>query len=205
MKWDVASVIAWLRGMPLRKLSSEPPGSLGPRLRWQIALAARALGRPGLTALAVALAALALQVLYITPGRNAIAEEEAQARSGLAALPAARHPHGDAGDSAVPDRRDLPAASRLGARLEQAFALMTAQGFPVREASYRLTVLGQERLQRLTVELPLVGEYPALRRMLQDLSKEPGLMIEAISLQRRAVGEARVSVRLRFSLLGVSE
>ncbi|MGY2490117.1 GspMb/PilO family protein [Cupriavidus sp. CP313] len=205
MKWDVVSVIAWLRGMPLRKLSGELSGNLGPRLRWQAALATRALGRSGLTALAVALAALALQVLYITPGRDAIAEEEAQARSGIAALPAARHPHGAAGDPAAPDRRDLPAASRLGARLEQAFALMAAQGFPVREASYRLTVLGQERLQRLTVELPLAGEYPALRRMLQDLSQEPGLMIEAITLQRRAVGEARVSVRLRFSLLGVAE
>ncbi|AQV95631.1 hypothetical protein BJN34_17255 [Cupriavidus necator] len=201
MKRVAASVIAWLRGMQRREI----PGDLGPRLRWQAALAARALGRPGLTALAVALAALAVQALYITPGRHAIAEEEEQARSGIAVLPAARHPHGEAGDPAAPDRRDLPAASQLGNRLERAFALMAAQGFAVREASYRLTVLGQERLQRLTVELPLAGEYPALRRMLQDLSQEPGLMIEAVTLQRRAVSEASVSVRLRFSLLGVSE
>lgn len=205
MKWDAASVIAWLRGMPLRRLPGELPPDLGPRLRWQAALAARALGRPGLSALAVALAALAVQALYITPGRNAVAEEEAQARSAIAVLPAARHPHGDVGDPAAPDRRDLPAASRLGSRLEQAFKLMAAQGFPVREASYRLAVLGPERLQRLTVELPLAGEYPALRRMLQDLSQEPGLMIEAVTLQRRAVGEASISMRLRFSLLGVSE
>lgn len=205
MKWDAASVIAWLRGVPQRRLSGELRGDLGPRLRWQAALAARALGRPGLSALAVALAALAVQALYITPARNAAAEEEAQARSGIAELPATRHPHGDAGDPAAPDRRDLPAASRLGSRLEQAFALMAAQGFPAREASYRLAVLGPERLQRLTVELPLAGEYPALRRMLQDLSQEPGLMIEAVTLQRRAVGETHLSVRLRFSLLGVSE
>jgi hypothetical protein len=200
-----APLIAWLRDRLPRRLAVEVPGELGPRLRWQAALAARALGRPGLAGLAVALAALALQWLYLGPARDAITQEAAQARSGIAALPAMRHPHGDPGDPAAPDRRDLPAASRLGGRLEQAFTLMAAQGFPVREASYRLAVLGKERLQRLTVELALAGEYPALRRMLEDLSHEPGLMIEAVTLQRRAVGEARVGVRLRFSLLGVSE
>lgn len=69
-------------------------------------------------------------------------------------------------------------------------------------ADYRDTPEAGTPLVRVRIELPVTGEYPALRTWLSALLTEmPALAIDGLSLQRDDIGSPQLKARVRFLLV----
>jgi hypothetical protein len=100
---------------------------------------------------------------------------------------------------------ELPASSEFMQRVQTAYDVLESNGFEVKEATYQQSVSKTDKLQRLTVELPMTGQYPSLRMALAALMEQPGLDVESVSMERKNIADETLTMRIRFSLLGVSE
>lgn len=84
------------------------------------------------------------------------------------------------------------------AKLQSAAA---AEGLLLEQASYRLTLVSDETLPSLQIELPVKAGYGPLRRFVtQTLHDTPALAMEGFTLSRASVAEPAVQATLLFVL-----
>ncbi len=167
-----------------------------PRLRWVVAVQHQRLGLLGIFLLAVIVVALAFEWGILRSLRDQLAVRETAVLQGLRMRPQKTK-------SMLPTPvGSLPAASGFLQELDRAYATLTRNGFILGEVTYQEADDTENRLRRLSVDMPLRGTYPALRRALAELEREPGLRVEQLQVQRKAIGDETLEIRLRFSFLG---
>ncbi len=78
-------------------------------------------------------------------------------------------------------------------------------GFAIEQTTLAYSAPGDTGLQRLDVEIPLSGPYALLRNALVDLSNEPAVRIERVTLERKDISSGMLDINLKVSVLGVVE
>ncbi|WP_017902393.1 GspMb/PilO family protein [Pseudomonas asplenii] len=166
-------------------------------LHWHLARTRDLLGTWGGLAALLIVTALVIRQGLIVP---ALADNDLrleQARAGIAERPLdlhAREPR------AV---RHLPGTDSFEARLEPLLAILQGNGFAVLQTNFQYVSQTDEQTRRLALDIPLNGGYPALRKALDELVRQPALRIDSLSLQRQDIASAQLEIRLRLSLLAV--
>jgi hypothetical protein len=171
---------------------------IGRRAQFWLYRAYLKLGRAGVAALLLLIAALLFWQIYIGWLAQEISQRRSEAESSVAILSAAK-------PVAPVLTTELPAASAFMPRVQSAYAILAEHGFEVTQASYQQSVDKAGKLRRLTVELPMSGRYASLRAALAALMQQSGIAVESISIERKSIGEEVLAVRIRLSLLGVTE
>ena len=92
----------------------------------------------------------------------------------------------------TPEKRQLHARRGSDARVQP------RSGRPPRRASAARHSVGGERL---LVDLPMTGTYPALRAALDALAAVPSLRVGVLRLARVEAGQTALTIRLQLSLL----
>lgn len=170
-----------------------------PRLRWHLMQAQQRLGFWGLLALGVMAATLVIEVTLIHPAGVADSLRRQALEAGIAA-----HPEQvQVTEPAVVER--LPSAEDFAPRLEKLLGLVTQRGFIIEQTTLAYSAPGDTGLQRLDLEIPLSGPYLLLRSTLVDIAKEPGVRIESVTLERKAISNGLLDISLKLSVLGVVE
>ena len=154
------------------------------------------LGWPGLLGLGLLAGAMAVCLTLVHPmeAETRTLHERAQV---LAQRPAeANQP------VAVRDwREDLPAGHQAYARLQALFAAAEAAGLSLDEGSYRTQADANTGITRLLINLPVSGDYLAVRAFLaQALNQDPALALEGLRLSREVMAETELVADLRFAL-----
>lgn len=167
------------------------------RLRWLAAHAQRALGSRGTLALLVIAAALATQLGVINPGNEGIAIRLKEARAGISVKP-------DAVQKKEPSKmHQLATTDTFDARVEALIAALENHRLLIKDIEFQYSPVDENRLQRLEVELPMLGTYMMLREAIPTLLEQPAVRIESVSLSRKTIGDPVTDIRLKLSLLGV--
>jgi hypothetical protein len=94
---------------------------------------------------------------------------------------------------------DLPPSSRAVASLTGLQNLAHKLGLSQESGHYKLELEGN--LVRYKINLPLTGDYPAIRRYLsQALAQYPNLALDSVRISREQIGMSEVDAALQFSL-----
>lgn len=179
-----------------RALQPEP---LLARLRWGLMLARQALGFAGGLAMLVIAAAVLIDIGVTGPARAQDSVRRAELESAIAARPQevfVTEP------SAV---NKLPTAQAFAMRLERVLSLLQEQGFSIDQTNLAYSSPGDAQVQRLDVEIPVTGSYPALRRALDEIVQQPAVRVENLVLERKDITASQLAINLKVSLLGVLE
>jgi hypothetical protein len=168
-----------------------------------IAIAKRELGVLGMAALAVIVAALALETLSVGPMQQKSEELDGQVARQVERARAA--------DARL--QRDAAPATKLAAfyrffengatptaSLARLNAIARSAGVEMRSADYRVQN-GGSRIERYEITLPLAGSYSQIRAFLeQALEQIPVLSLDQVDFKRKSSSEARVQAEARLSL-----
>lgn len=165
------------------------------RLRWHRQALACRLGRGGCLSLAVCGLLLAYGALV----QEAQQADLQQRRQQLSAPLRAQPPATAGRERQWQAQLRLALAPRKLALLEQ----LRQSGLSVLDATYREEAEAGGALRRVTVELSASGRYPDLMAALGALMSQPLLRLEALTLERARTDTATLSIRMRFSLLGL--
>lgn len=170
--------------------------TLLPRLRWSLMRGQQALGVWGLLAIGSMVVALLLELTLIGPA----AGQDALRRQELTTAIAEQPQQVQVTEPSVIEQ--LPTAEAFAARVEQLLSRLGQHGFSVEQTTLTYTSTVEAQLQRLELDIPLSGSYPALRRALADVAREPGVRIENLSLERKDIHTDLLTIGLKLSLLG---
>lgn len=170
-----------------------------PRLRWQAMRWQQALGFWGLLALGLTLAALVIDLGVTTPAFQQDNQRRQEVQAGIAERPQ------DVRVTEPAAVEKLPGAEAFAPRLEKLLSLIQQQGFSIDQTTLAYSAPGDTGLQRLDVDLPLTGSYPALRQALAIVAQEPGVRVESLTLERKEINASTLAIGLKLSLLGVVE
>lgn len=170
-----------------------------PRLRWQAVRGLQKLGFRGLLAVGLIAAAMLLDLVLIGPAFN----QDTLRRQAIQAGIAERPQDVQVTEPAVVEK--LPTAQAFAPRLEKVLVLIQQHGFIIDQTTLAYSALGDSGVQRLDVDVPLSGTYPALRQALTAIALEPGVRIENLTLERQEIHATQLAIGLKFSLLGVPE
>ncbi|TAL53579.1 hypothetical protein [Pandoraea sp.] len=163
------------------------------RLRWAGQRAGARLGRGGVLAVTVLVALVATERCVLKPRLQAVQSQYAAVQRALAVpLPTPARPAGELSEQA---------RKSLQARLQEAYDVLQRRGLFVREAAYRQLPGGAgDGAQRWSVELPLTGDYRAVRGALTELAKLPALGVETLSFTRSSPADTVLTVALRITV-----
>jgi hypothetical protein len=170
------------------------------RVRDWLSWGAARLGWPGLLGLALLMAGVAVCLAVVQPMGAEVMRLQDQARL------LARRDTSLAPPVSVKDwREDLPSDHQAYGRLTRLFQAAEDAGLALNEGSYRTqfesAAKDQAGLGRLVINLPVSGNYPAIRGFLaQALNQDPALALENLRLTREAMGETELMAELRFAL-----
>lgn len=93
----------------------------------------------------------------------------------------------------------LPPASSLPELLLRLHGHALARGVPTEKADYRVQALPGTPLEKVSLELPVRGSYPAIRQWLADVQAGmPALALDELALRRADIGKADIEARVRF-------
>lgn len=93
----------------------------------------------------------------------------------------------------------LPPASSLPELLVRLHGHALARGVPTEKADYRVQALAGTPLEKISLELPVRGSYPAVRSWLADVQAGmPELALDELALRRTDIGRADIEARVRF-------
>jgi hypothetical protein len=168
-----------------------------PRLQWQLAHWQQILGFWGLLALGVITCTLLIKWTLIVPSL----EQDALRRQELQAAIAERPQDVQVTEPAAVEK--LPSAQAFATRLEKILTLIQQQGFNIDQTTLSYSTPGDDGLQRLDIDIPLAGTYPALRQALAIVVQEPAVRIENLTLERKEIDIAQLTINLKLSVLGV--
>jgi hypothetical protein len=154
------------------------------------------IGRPGQIGLALALLGVAACVYLVEPMQLEIESTRARADR-LAKQPPP--PPREVADQAW--MASLPLRHAGHAYLARLFAAAEKAGLELEEGRYRETRDADSGLTRLSISLPVNGEYRAIRAFLAHaLEKEPSLALEGARLTRESIGDSEIRAELRLVL-----
>jgi hypothetical protein len=154
------------------------------------------IGRPGQIGLILVLLAVAASVSLVNPMENEIESTRTRADR-LAQQPPP--PPREVADQAWMAR--LPTRHAGHAYLARLFAAAEKAGLALEEGRYRESRDPDSGLTRLSISLPVNGEYRAIRAFLAHaLEKEPSLALEGARLSRESIGDREVRAELRLVL-----
>jgi hypothetical protein len=170
------------------------PTSLALSLDW-LAYAGARLGWPGLLGIALVLAALALDHFQTQPleanASQLNARAEQLARQPLPAVVAAP----------PKPTENLPVGADAPAGVARLFAAAKHAGLRLERGGYRPASTLGAGLKRYQINLPVSGEYPAIRAFLAEaLERQPGLALDNLTLLREAIGTPEVTAKLSLTL-----
>lgn len=154
------------------------------------------LGRGGLAALVLLLAAFAFHVGVVRP-LQAKDAELAASLSRSAPAPAAR-----SGEKLARVYEALGRDETATDWLAKLYAISKATGVEMQSASYRNEAPGKAgRIERYEIVLPVEGSYGQLRDFLgRALAEIPVLSLDQVSLKRQSAAEREVHAELRLTL-----
>lgn len=170
-----------------------------PRLRWQLLQWQQRLGFWGLLALGLIAAALLIEVAVIHPAGIADTQRRQALEAGIAEQPQ----EVQVTEPAVVEK--MPSADDFAPRLEKLLAVFTQRGFIIEQTTLAYSAPGDTGLQRLDAEIPLNGPYSLLRGALTDVTREPAVRIESLTLERKEITSGMLTISLKLSVLGVVE
>lgn len=154
------------------------------------------IGRPGQIGLALAMLGVAACVYLVEPMQLEIESTRARADR-LAKQPPP--PPREVADQAW--MASLPLRHAGHAYLARLFAAAEKAGLELEEGRYRETRDADSGLTRLSISLPVHGEYRAIRAFLAHaLEKEPSLALEGARLTRESIGDSEIRAELRLVL-----
>lgn len=127
--------------------------------------------------------------------------QPAQARVDQARLRAVRV-HGQASAPAQSARVVLPPETGFPDVLDALALAAQEAGLSFDEGSYQVARQAQGMVVRYEITMPLHGAYPQLRTFLATVATAlPGLVVDNVQLQRRAVDDTALDARLRLAML----
>lgn len=93
----------------------------------------------------------------------------------------------------------LPPASSLPELLARLHGHALARGVPTEKADYRVQTLAGTPLEKISLDLPVRGTYPAIHSWLADVQAGmPALALDELALRRADIGRADIEARVRF-------
>ena len=93
----------------------------------------------------------------------------------------------------------LPPAGSLPELLVRLHGHALARGLPTDKADYRVQALPGTPLEKVSLDLPVRGSYPAIRSWLADvLAAMPALALDELALRRADIGKPDIEARVRF-------
>ncbi|TFY90002.1 hypothetical protein DYL59_09650 [Pseudomonas kairouanensis] len=170
-----------------------------PRLRWHLMQVQQSLGFWGLLALAVMAAALVIEFTVIHPAGVADHQRRHELQAGIAEQPQ----QVQVTEPAVVEK--MPSADDFTPRLERLLATITRHGFIIEQTTLAYSTPADTGLQRLDVEIPLMGPYILLRQALAEMAQEPAVRIESVTLERKEIISGLLNISIKVSVLGVME
>ncbi|MGF6093706.1 hypothetical protein [Pseudomonas sp. 18175] len=170
-----------------------------PRLRWYLMQWQQSLGFWGLLALAMMGAALVIEISVIHPAGVADQQRRQELQAGIAEQPQ----EVQVTEPAVVEK--MPSAEDFAPRLERLLSIISQRGFVIEQTTLAYSAPADTGLQRLDVEIPLVGPYHLLREVLVDIAQQPAVRIESLTLERKEITSGLLNINLKLSVLGVVE
>ena len=152
------------------------------------------LGWPGLSGLvAMALAGITFATVVQPMQKEAAALEQRAEKLARLPVPVAHV-------VTVRDwRADLPAGDQAYTRLKRLFRAAEDAGLRLSEGSYRHVTDKKTAVQRLIVEMPVSGDYRAMRAFLAyALNQDDSLALESLDIQRNSMTELELEADMRF-------
>lgn len=163
----------------------------------------RRLGRVGALGSVLLLASLAYTQFALKPLQAQTAAQLRDNASARAALQAEAARSAENGAKASPQPMLAPAAA---AALRRLFEAAAQAGLELDQGEYRLTEVGDARLRRYQLALPVAGSYPQIRAFLTEaLNNDPALALVAVRLRRERIEATEVDAMLNFILYLGSE
>lgn len=168
----------------------------------------RAVGWPGVVAVALWAMLAGLYLSVIEPARERL-QETRQAATSLRQqiLQADKDLQGEArtpAEQLAQFYRLFPAENDLPTWLGKVFAAAQAQGLVLEQGEYKTSAGGgakDDHLLRYEISLPVKGEYPQIRRFLAGLARDvPIAGLEHIQFERQKVGSAQVDCKIMLVL-----
>ena len=183
--------------VPVRGLGKFVQGSLTPYVSRQV----QAAGRTGVVGAALLVFAAGFFFSANSPLRSELAglqstldAARASSHALLASLPAPQSEL-DAFVKRLPGRAELPALTG------QIVAQAAAAGIALDHGTYDIAVTHSGQLVRARLSFPVHGRYPDIRRFIDaTLAAIPGAAIDALSFERKTVGDAEVDADVRFAI-----
>jgi len=98
-------------------------------------------------------------------------------------------------------RAELPADHAAYGHLARLFSAAGAAGLALDEGSYRMQPAPDLGVNRLTISLPVSGDYPTLRAFLATvLNQDPALGLESLRFSRESMTDPALEAELNFVL-----
>ncbi len=163
------------------------------------------LGRPGLVGSLLLLAGLGYGLGVLLPEHqsiNALEEraERAERRAAMMRMGSDGKPE-VALSPAETLYASLPRHDELAPQVERIYAAAAAEHLALLQGEYARTEVQGTRLVRYRITLPVRGTYAQVRRFVAAATVAvPGLAIDDLNLQRKAVADAQLEARVQFSL-----
>lgn len=167
--------------------------------------ALRRLGLPGLGGAVLLAAAAAGTVFVVMPGIES--RERAEQHMLRAQAQAAAVLRGEVHIAQPPARQldefhaGLPAQPAATKAIDGLYAAADAEKISLARGEYALAVEQGTDMARYQILLPVRGSYAQLRRFIDTaIAQVPGLSVEDLDLQRKAVSDTELEGRIRMTL-----
>ncbi|WP_269532473.1 hypothetical protein [Chitinimonas sp. BJYL2] len=179
-----------------------------PNLVWRRPLSAwlvvwrRQAGMPGIVAVLLLLVVGLFQLTQLGPLSRSLSEEKmrlATRAKQLAQMPSA--PVAGPADAAQLEQPRLPARGELPAVIRQLDEVFERFGVPASQRDFQPAEEAGGKLVRYTSQLALQRPYPAVRELMVELARLPGVRVESINLSRTQINESAPSALIRYSVL----
>jgi len=95
----------------------------------------------------------------------------------------------------------LPARSSAAAAIERLIDLAKEHQLDIAQAEYQMGGDRRDILESLQITLPLEGDYPSVRRWIEDVLRAlPNASVDRIGFERSAVSTSRIVARVKLTL-----
>jgi hypothetical protein len=138
------------------------------------------------------------ELLWLRPSLALAQQRITEATLGLSLC--VRHESGtQASEGLMADAQQRVPAGYI-APLGRVFEVLRQAGLQPETAQYQPVTAGASGPEQLMVTVPLKGAYPAIRRALDRLVATSDVSIDALTMERKSVGNAQVLARVRLAL-----
>ncbi len=177
--------------------------SIGHRFNWRFRRLMRAIGWPGVAAVALAVLGVVFHFREMVPLRERLAQVRHEAND-LRAKVAVRRTVSTAADPAgrlAEFYEFFPDGNAMADTIDSLHAAAAQENLVLEQGEYRLAPESVGRLMRYDIVLPVKGPYPRLRRFIaRALRENPSLALEGVSFNRQAAMAIGVDAQVRMTL-----